>query len=59
MTAGLGINENGQVLDHNQKPIPGLYAAGENAGAVPFGGVTGALAMGRIAGTHIAGGKLM
>lgn len=33
---GLKANANAQVLDENNNPIPGLYAAGNNAGS-PFG----------------------
>lgn len=35
---GLKINEKAQVLDYNDKPIPGLYAAGNVTAAVSGGG---------------------
>lgn len=31
---GLRINTQTQVLDHNGKPLPGLYAAGEVTGGI-------------------------
>jgi len=53
---GLMINDNAQVLEPDGRIIPGLYAAGENAGAVYYddyiggGSLTNCLVMGRIAG---------
>jgi len=53
---GIGINSQAQVLDFNQKPIPGLYAAGEVTGGVHGAGRLGSCALtecivfGRIAG---------
>ncbi len=38
---GLKINENGSVLDTNNKPISGLYACGELVGGVFFNGYPG------------------
>ncbi len=52
ISAGLAVNENAQVLDIDLIPIPGLYAAGESAGAVG-GGVTGSMIVGQIAANHL------
>lgn len=38
INGGLEVNEYYQVIDQNREPIPGLYAAGTNAGA-PCGGI--------------------
>lgn len=60
---GLMINDNAQVLEPDGRIIPGLYAAGENAGAVYFddyiggGSLTNCLVMGRIAGAQAAKAK--
>ncbi len=58
---GVAINKNAQVLDYDNKPIAGLYAAGNNTGCVlgwgyPAGGSTigPAITMGYIAGKKIA-----
>ncbi len=59
---GLETNENAQVLDSDDKVIPGLYAAGINSnsvfrGAYPTGGssIGPAMTFGYIAARHIAG----
>ena len=59
---GLATNEYAQVLDANRKPIPGLYAAGNDmnsimAGTYPGPGITlgPALVFGYLSATHIAG----
>lgn len=57
---GILINPQAQVLDRNEKPIPGLFAAGETTGGVHgrkrLGGnaLTDAFVFGRIAGTEAA-----
>jgi tricarballylate dehydrogenase len=54
---GLRINSNSQVVDHDGRPIPGLYAAGEVTG-IYYGRYTGATSVlrgavfGKIAGSH-------
>ncbi|MCG8360782.1 MAG: FAD-dependent oxidoreductase [Kiloniellales bacterium] len=56
---GLRCNTNAQVLDHDGRPIPRLYAAGETMGLY-YGRYTGATSVlrgavyGRIAGQHAA-----
>ena len=56
---GLRCNTSAQVLDHDGRPIPGLYAAGETMG-IYYGRYTGATSVlrgavyGRIAGAHAA-----
>ncbi len=58
---GLRITDDGQVMDLDYRPIPGLYAAGELVGGIfyfnyPGGtGLTSGSVFGRIAGT--AAGK--
>jgi succinate dehydrogenase/fumarate reductase flavoprotein subunit len=59
--AGIATNGNAQVLDENKRPIPGLYAAGNDAlsimgGNYPGPGITlgPALTFGWIAGRHLA-----
>jgi len=59
--AGLRCNENAQVLSAARLPIPGLYAAGNDAASImggnyPGGGITlgPAVTFGFIAGTHLA-----
>jgi tricarballylate dehydrogenase len=58
---GLRIQTNGQVLDVDMHPIPGLYAAGELVGGVFFKnypggtGLTAGAVFGRIAGTSAGG----
>jgi len=58
---GLRINPDAHVLDEAERPIPGLYAAGEGTGGVLgdryLGGgnsVANAVVFGRIAGTNAA-----
>ena len=60
---GLRIDTNGQVLDTDLEPIPGLYAAGELVGGLFYfnypggsGLISGAV-FGRLAGTSAAGGN--
>jgi succinate dehydrogenase/fumarate reductase flavoprotein subunit len=60
--AGIATNGNAQVLDGNKRPIPGLYAAGNDAlsimgGNYPGPGITlgPAMTFGWIAGRHLAG----
>jgi succinate dehydrogenase/fumarate reductase flavoprotein subunit len=59
--AGLRTNGNAQVLDHDGRPIPGLYAAGNDMASImggnyPGGGITlgPALTFGYIAARHLA-----
>lgn len=57
---GVRINTHGEVLDIEERPIPGLYAAGEMVGGLfyfnyPGGaGLTAGTVFGRIAGTSAA-----
>jgi succinate dehydrogenase/fumarate reductase flavoprotein subunit len=51
---GVTINPKSQVLDWDQKPIPGFYAAGESAGNMDLIGLAKPIVFGRIAGTTIA-----
>ena len=55
---GVRINRRAQVLDSSGQPLPGLYAAGADAGGVYTRGYTGGLslglAFGRIAGREAA-----
>ena len=60
--AGLRTNEHAQVLDGDQQPIAGLYAAGCDMASImgghyPAGGINlgPALTFGYIAARHIAG----
>src|SRR5690606_32992020 len=60
--AGLRANENAQVLNGDGRPIPGLYAVGNDAASImggnyPGGGITlgPAVTFGYIAARHIAG----
>lgn len=60
--AGIATNGHAQVLDENKRPIPGLYAAGNDAlsimgGNYPGPGITlgPAMTFGWIAGRHLAG----
>ena len=60
--AGLRCDEYARVLDENGSPIPGLYAAGNDAASImggnyPGGGITlgPAITFGYIAARHIAG----
>jgi succinate dehydrogenase/fumarate reductase flavoprotein subunit len=59
---GIATNGNAQVLDERKRPIPGLYAAGNDAlslmgGNYPGPGITlgPAMTFGWIAGRHLAG----
>jgi fumarate reductase flavoprotein subunit len=59
---GLQIDEDARVLDRAERPIPGLYAAGETAGGVVgdvYAGhgnsITSSLVFGRLAGRNAAG----
>lgn len=51
---GVTINPKAQVLDWELKPIPGLYAAGESAGAMDLIGLSKPIVFGRIAGMTIS-----
>ncbi len=60
--AGLKCDENARVLDEVGKPIPGLYAAGNDAASImggnyPGGGITlgPAITFGYIAARHLSG----
>jgi len=60
--AGIVTNGDSQVLDENRRPIPGLYAAGNDAlsimgGNYPGPGITlgPAMTFGWLAGRHLAG----
>lgn len=62
--AGIVTNGNAQVLDENKRPIPGLYAAGNDAlsimgGNYPGPGITlgPAMTFGWIAGRNLAGAR--
>ncbi len=62
--AGIATNENAQALDGNRRPIPGLYAAGNDAlsimgGAYPGPGITlgPAMTFGWLAARHLAGAR--
>ncbi|WP_338880056.1 FAD-dependent tricarballylate dehydrogenase TcuA [Achromobacter veterisilvae] len=58
--AGVKVNPNGQVLDGDDHPLPGLYAAGEMVGGLYYvkyaGGIglTAGSVLGRISGAHAA-----
>ena len=60
MMGGLLINENTQVLNENEEPIPGLYAAGETTGGfhgtvrIDGSGTGDAFTFGHLAGEKIA-----
>ncbi|MET0660431.1 MAG: FAD-binding protein, partial [Steroidobacteraceae bacterium] len=63
--AGLNINERAQVLDEHDRPIPGLYAAGEVLGCAVGKrysgggmGICNAMVFGRIAGQSAAADAL-
>ncbi|MDR3036944.1 MAG: FAD-dependent oxidoreductase [Coriobacteriales bacterium] len=51
---GVTIDPKAQVLGWDLEPIPGLYAAGESAGAMDLIGLAKPIVFGRIAGTAIA-----
>jgi succinate dehydrogenase/fumarate reductase flavoprotein subunit len=60
--AGIATNAHAQVIDRDGQPIPGLYAAGNDAASVmggtyPGAGITigPAMTFGYIAGRHLAG----
>ncbi|MER1966470.1 FAD-dependent tricarballylate dehydrogenase TcuA [Castellaniella sp. GW247-6E4] len=59
--AGVKVNQDAQVLDDQDKPIPSLYAAGEMVGGLYYvkyaGGIglTAGSVLGRRAGAHAAG----
>jgi succinate dehydrogenase/fumarate reductase flavoprotein subunit len=60
--AGIATNENAQALDANNKPIPGLYAAGNDMASIMGGNYPGpgitlgpAMTFGWIAARHLAG----
>jgi predicted oxidoreductase len=60
--AGLRCDEHARVLDADRRPIPGLYAAGNDAASImggnyPGGGITlgPAVTFGYIAARHMAG----
>mgnify|MGYP003700600799 CR=1 FL=1 len=60
--AGLRCNQNAQVVSDNGQPIPGLYAAGNDAASImggnyPGGGITlgPAITFGYIAARHMSG----
>jgi tricarballylate dehydrogenase len=58
--AGVKVNPRGQVLDADDRPLPGLYAAGEMVGGLYYvkyaGGIglTAGAVLGRISGAHAA-----
>ncbi|WP_233238653.1 FAD-dependent tricarballylate dehydrogenase TcuA [Bordetella sp. LUAb4] len=58
--AGVKVNPSGQVLDADDRPLPGLYAAGEMVGGLYYvkyaGGIglTAGSVLGRISGAHAA-----
>ena len=60
MMGGVLIDENTRVLDENEQPIPGLYAAGEVTGGfhgtkrVDGSGTGDAFVFGYVAGNAIA-----
>jgi succinate dehydrogenase/fumarate reductase flavoprotein subunit len=62
--AGIRCDEYARVLDENEKPIPGLYATGNDAASImggnyPGGGITlgPAVTFGYIASRHLSGGN--
>lgn len=64
MAGGLLIDEEARVLDNERRPIPGLYAAGADAGrpfSLEHGGLAHGLIFGRVAGSsaarHAFGGR--
>jgi FAD binding domain-containing protein len=52
--AGLKINTKCQVIDRNDRVIPGLYACGESAGGFALHGLPRVLLFGRVAGREAA-----
>lgn len=51
---GLRINTNAQVLDRSNRPIPGLYAAGADAGGIHNEQYAGGLCLGLVFGRRAA-----
>jgi succinate dehydrogenase/fumarate reductase flavoprotein subunit len=51
---GLPINENAQVLDRSGSPLPGLYAAGADAGGIHNEQYAGGLCLGLVFGRRAA-----
>lgn len=63
-SAGLSIDDNAQVTDLNDKPIPGLYSAGNAAAHTEYGigyqagySLASGLTFGYLAARHMAGGR--
>ena len=60
---GLKIGTRAEVLDHRDKPIPGLFAAGEIVGGIFLhnslraAGLMHGAVFGRLAGIHAARGR--
>ena len=52
--SGLTIDEHARVLDEQGAPIPGLLAAGADAGGVSYRAYTGGLATGLVFGLQAA-----
>jgi predicted oxidoreductase len=56
---GLRIDERARVLDADERPIPGLYAAGADTGGISTGGyasgLASALVYGRVAAEEAVG----
>src|SRR5262245_50348129 len=52
--AGLKVNTKCQVIDRNDRVIPGLYACGETAGGFALHGLPRVLVFGRVAGREAA-----
>ena len=51
---GLRIDSDARVLDNSARPIPGLYAAGADAGGIHVDGYGGALCLGLVFGRRAA-----
>jgi succinate dehydrogenase/fumarate reductase flavoprotein subunit len=56
---GLQINQDAQVLDRSQRPIPGLYAAGADAGGIHNEQYAGGLCLGLVFGRRAANHAVM
>lgn len=62
--AGVKVDTHARVLDESDRPLPGLYAAGEMVGGLYYvkyaggAGLTAGSVLGRIAGAHAAGKPL-
>ena len=60
---GLKIDTHAQVVDMEDRPIPGLFAAGEIVGGIFFhnslraGGLMHGAVFGKLAGANAAGGE--